>query len=182
MNPRPRANRRKFLKTAAAASAVISLPAFIPGRTLGKDGAVAPSNRHTLGVIGIGPRCTHVLTRILDFKDVQCVAIADVQKSRRDAGKKLVDSKYGNDDLKLYRDLREILDRKDIDSVLIATGDRWHAPAAIMAAKAGKDIYCEKPCGITIGSARNYPVSFRRRAESFRPARTAAALTTTSRR
>jgi predicted dehydrogenase len=101
-------------------------------------------------VIGIGPRCTYDLKAMLGFADVRCLAIADVQASRRDAGKKLVDEHYGNQDLKLYRDFRELLDRKDIDAVLIATGDRWHAPAAILAAEAGKDIYCEKPCGLTI--------------------------------
>jgi predicted dehydrogenase len=87
---------------------------------------------------------------MLQWPDVQCVAIADVQASRRDAGKRLVDEHYKNQDCRLYRDFRELLDRKDIDAVLIATGDRWHAPASIMAAKAGKDVYSEKPCGLTI--------------------------------
>jgi predicted dehydrogenase len=87
---------------------------------------------------------------MLGLPDVQCVAIADVQASRRDAGKKLVDKHYDNHDCNLYRDFRELLDRKDIDAVLIATGDRWHAPASIMAAQAGKDVYSEKPCGLTI--------------------------------
>jgi predicted dehydrogenase len=87
---------------------------------------------------------------MLGLPDVQCVAIADVQASRRDAGKRLVDDHYGNDDCRLYRDFRELLDRQDIDAVLIATGDRWHAPASIMAAQAGKDVYSEKPCGLTI--------------------------------
>jgi predicted dehydrogenase len=78
------------------------------------------------------------------------VAIADVQARRREAGKTLVDQHYGNKDCVLYRDFRELLDRKDIDAVLIATGDRWHGPASIMAAEAGKDVYSEKPCGLTI--------------------------------
>src|SRR5207302_8833238 len=80
----------------------------------------------------------------------RCVAIADVQASRRDAGKAMVDKHYGNEDCLVLRDFRELLDRKDIDAVLIATGDRWHAPASMLAAKAGKDVYSEKPCGITI--------------------------------
>jgi predicted dehydrogenase len=78
------------------------------------------------------------------------VAIAEVQAGRRETGKAMVDSHYGNTDCKVYRDFRELLDRKDIDAVLIATGDRWHAAASIMAAQAGKDVYSEKPCGITI--------------------------------
>ncbi len=93
---------------------------------------------------------------MLGLPDVQCVAIADVQASRRDAGKALVDKHYGNQDCKLYRDFRELLDRKDIDAVLIATGDRWHGPASMMAAEAGKDVYSEKPCGLTIELARSW--------------------------
>ncbi len=109
-----------------------------------------PSEKITLGVIGIGPRCTYDLQAMLKLPDVQCVAIADVQASRRDAGKKLVDTHYGHSDCQLYRDFRELLERKDIDAVIVATGDRWHAPASMLAARAGKDVYSEKPCGLTI--------------------------------
>ena len=130
-------SRRQFLGTAVVAAAA---PWIIPSHVLGLDGAVAPSEKITLGVIGIGPRCTYDLTAMLKLPDVQCVAIADVQATRRDAGKTLVDTHYGNSDLKLYRDFRELLDRKDIDAVLIATGDRWHATASMLAAKAGKDV------------------------------------------
>lgn len=140
-------NRRHFLRTSLAAAAV---PLVMPGHGLGRAGAVAPSNKITLGVIGIGPRCTYDLTAILKFADVQTVAIADVQASRREAGKQLVDQHYGNSDCKVVRDFRELLDRKDIDAVLVATGDRWHATASMMAAQAGKDVYSEKPCGLTI--------------------------------
>jgi predicted dehydrogenase len=141
-------SRRNFLRKSAAVLA--AAPLVVPARALGREGTFAPSDTIHLGVIGIGPRCTYDLKAMLGFADVRCLAIADVQASRRDAGKKLVDEHYGNQDLKLYRDFRELLDRKDIDAVLIATGDRWHAPAAILAAEAGKDIYCEKPCGLTI--------------------------------
>ncbi|HEX7446712.1 MAG TPA: Gfo/Idh/MocA family oxidoreductase [Pirellulales bacterium] len=142
-------SRRAFLRKSAAVLA--AAPLIVPARALGREGATAPSDTINLGVIGIGPRCTYDLKAMLGLADVRCLAIADVQASRRDAGKKLVDEHYGNQDLKLYRDFRELLDRKDIDAVLIATGDRWHAPASILAAEAGKDIYCEKPCGLTIG-------------------------------
>ena len=120
-----------------------------------------------LGVIGIGPRCTYDLKAMLTFADVQCVAIADVQASRREAGKKLVDGHYGNSDCKLYRDFRELLDRKDIDAVLIATGDRWHAPASILAAKAGKDVYSEKPCGLTIADCQELADTMNREKRVF---------------
>lgn len=144
-------SRRGFLGRAAAVSAAFSAPMFVPSSALGLDGAVAPSERITLGVVGIGPRCRYVLGGMLPHKDMQCVAIADVQANRRDEGKKLVDDHYENQDCKLYVDFRKVLDRKDIDAVLIATGDRWHAPASMLAAKAGKDVYSEKPCGLTIG-------------------------------
>ena len=154
MNKRPNTTRQQFLGSSAAATAAASIPWIISSRALGADGAVAPSEKITLGVIGIGPRCTYDLTAMLALPDVQCVAIADVQASRRDAGKALVDKHYGNSDCKLFRDFRELLDRKDIDAVLIATGDRWHTPASIMAAKAGKDVYSEKPCGLTIANCQ----------------------------
>lgn len=147
-------SRREFLIDAAKATAAASLASFVPARALGRDGATAPSEKITLGVIGIGPRCIYDLAPILQFSDVQCVAIAEVQAKRRESGKALVDGQYGNSDCTVYRDFRELLDRKDIDAVLIATGDRWHAAASILAAQAGKDVYSEKPCGITIADCQ----------------------------
>jgi predicted dehydrogenase len=144
-------SRRQFLARSVFAAGIAGLPAIVPGSALGLDPQKsAASERITLGVIGIGPRCKYVLGGMLGLPDVQCVAIADVQASRRNAGKQMVDTHYGNQDVRLHRDFREILDRSDIDAVLIATGDRWHGPASIMAAEAGKDVYSEKPCGITI--------------------------------
>ena len=93
---------------------------------------------------------------------MRCVAIAEVQARRRKAGKKLVDEHYGNSDCRVYRDFRELLGRKDIDAVLIATGDRWHARASILAAKAGKDVYSEKPCGLTIAACQELANTMRR--------------------
>lgn len=140
--------RRNFL--ASTASVAATAPWFFSGTALAADAAVAPSEKITLGMIGIGPRGTYDLQAMLGLSDVQCVAIADVQASRRDAGKALVDKHYGNTNCRLYGDFRELLERKDIDAVLIATGDRWHAAASILAAQAGKDVYSEKPCGLTI--------------------------------
>jgi predicted dehydrogenase len=144
MSNKPGQTRRQFLGQSVAAAAV---PWILPATGAG---AFAPSEKITLGVIGIGPRCTYDLQAMLALPDVQCVAIADVQASRRDAGKALVDKHYGNSDCRLFCDFRELLDRKDIDAVLVATGDRWHAPASMLAAEAGKDVYSEKPCGLTI--------------------------------
>ena len=149
------ATRRDVLKRSIAAGAAISFPWVIPASALGRGAIPAPSERITLGVIGIGPRCTYDMGSILKEPDVRCVAICDVQKSRREAGKRLVDGHYGNSDTVLYRDFRELLARPDIDTVIIATGDRWHSPASILAAEAGKDVYSEKPCGLTIADCQN---------------------------
>lgn len=146
------ASRRQFLLGATAASAAASLATVWPDEALAR--AISPNEKISLGVIGIGPRCTYDLKSMLQFNDVRCVAIADVQAKRREAGKVLVDETYGAKDCVLYRDFRDLLARKDIDAVLIATGDRWHAAASILAAKAGKDVYSEKPCGITIAACQ----------------------------
>jgi predicted dehydrogenase len=145
-------SRRDFVLGSVAAAAAAAT--FVPAHVLGRDGKRAPSEKLTLGVIGIGPRCTYDLKAMLPFQDIRVLAIADVQARRREAGKTLVDQHYANKDCLLFRDFRELLDRKDIDAVLIATGDRWHAPASILAAKAGKDVYSEKPCGITIAACQ----------------------------
>ena len=143
--------RRAWLKGSLAASGALAVPWIVPSSALGRQkGREAASERIALGVIGVGPRCTYDLKAMLKLPDVQCVAICDVQKNRREAGKRLLDEHYGNTDCAAYRDYRELIDRPDIDAVLIATGDRWHAPASIRAARAGKDVYCEKPCGLTI--------------------------------
>lgn len=157
--------RRDFLITGAAAA--IAAPYFVSSKALGAGDNVAPSEKITLGVVGIGPRCTYDMKSILQLNDVQCLAISDVQKSRRDAGKKLVDDQYGNDDCVLYRDFREMLSRDDIDAVIVATGDRWHAAASILAAEAGKDVYSEKPCGITIGDCQNISKTFEKTGRVF---------------
>ena len=160
-------SRREFLLGTAAATAAASIVSVIPARALGRDGAIAPGDKILLGVVGIGPRCTYDLTAMLQLPDVRCVAIAEVQAKRRDAGKSLVDQHYGNTDCAVYRDFRELLDRKDIDAVLVATGDRWHAAASILAAKAGKDVYSEKPCGITIADCQELADTMQRERRVF---------------
>ena len=159
---RSRISRRRFLAAATGAGAVCSLPMFLPGRVLGKDGAVSPSERIVLAGLGIGNRGQHVLGCMLEEPVVQFVAIADARRIRREAIKNLADAKYGNKDCATYRDFREMLARPDIDAVLIATGDRWHTLASIYAAKAGKDVYCEKPCSMTIAESRALADTFRR--------------------
>jgi hypothetical protein len=157
-------NRRAFVLGSASAAAAA---AFVPSRALAQEGVVGANDRINFGIIGIGPRCTYDVKAMLPFSDVRCVAIADVQATRRNAGKQLVDEHYGNQDCELYRDFRELLDRKDIDAVLIATGDRWHAVASILAAQAGKDVYSEKPCGITIAACQELAKTMHREKRVF---------------
>lgn len=139
--------RRKFLGTTALA---IGFPTIIPGSALGKNGTVAPSNRIVMGGIGIGPRGREVLKCFLDQPDVQFVAIADVQETRRETVRRMANRKYDNEDCSKCSDMFEILGREDIDVVQITTGDHWHTLGTILAAKAGKDMYTEKPCSMTI--------------------------------
>src|SRR3954453_21723200 len=100
--------RRDLLKRSAAAGAVLAAPWFVPAAALGREGKTAPSERITLGAIGIGPRCTYDLQAMLKQPDVQCVAVCDVQASRREAGKKLVDGHYQTQDCAAYRDFHEL--------------------------------------------------------------------------
>ncbi len=86
--------------------------------------------------------------------DVQMLAVCDVRGTQRRKAKATVDQKYGNQDCAAYIDLRELLARDDIDAVLIATGDNWHTMAAMLAARAGKDMYCEKPMSVTVVEGR----------------------------
>ena len=148
--------RRSFLRsTLATTGGLIAAPTIIPSSALGLGGAVPPSERIIMAGIGVGNRGRDVLSAILPEKDVQFVADCDPQKSRREMIKRIVDEHYGNQDCKLYRDIREFLaERTDVDAVLSTTGDRWHALAAVMAMRAGKDIYSEKPSSMTIAEGQ----------------------------
>jgi hypothetical protein len=159
--------RRQFFKTTLQAGALLLAPQVVPGAVLGKDGGVAPSERIVLGAIGIGNRGSYVLSCFLHEPDLRFVAICDVKAARREAVKKMADTKYGNQDCAMYRDLHELLARSDIDAVLIATGPNWHATASILAAKAGKDVYCEKPCTKNIAQSLALAATFRRTGQVF---------------
>lgn len=149
-----RTSRRVFLRQTAALAAA---PYFVPASALGADGAVAPSDRITLGFIGVGMMGRGHLRIFLQYPEAQVVAACDVDQWRREDAKKTTEEAYaaakgqGNyQGCQTYNDLRELLARDDVDAVVIATGDRWHGPATVLAAKAGKDIYCEKPASLTI--------------------------------
>jgi hypothetical protein len=161
-------SRRRFLKTTLAATgAAVLAPTIIPSSALGRDGAVAPSERIVLGGIGIGNRGTYDLGCFLEQKDVQFAAVCDIKEARRSTIKRLADEKYGNQDCATYRDFHELLARDDIDAVLIATGPNWHGTAAMYAARAGKDIYCEKPCTKNISQSLILAETMRRTGRVF---------------
>ncbi len=167
-NKKTQLPRRRFLKTAVStAGAAVMAPTIIPSSALGLDGAVAPSERIVVGGIGIGRRGGYDLSCFLPQKDVQFVAVCDVKEKRRGEVKKIADDHYGNQDCATYRDFRELLDRSDIDAVLIATGPNWHATAAMAAAKAGKDMYCEKPVTKNISQSLILAETMRRTGRVF---------------
>ncbi len=142
-----RIERRSFLKGAVGAA---MFPYVVSSSALGKDGAVAPSNKIVVGAIGVGPQGTGVMRNFLGQKDAQVVAVCDLKSNVLADRKKLVDKRYGDTGCAAYSDFRELLARKDIDAVLIATTDHWHVLCAIAAAKAKKDMYVEKPMGVSL--------------------------------
>lgn len=170
MSLRSNLPRREFLKKAVAASAVAIAPRVVPSSALGKDATVAPSQRIGMGFIGLGGQggghfrggaWTYLPGGYLGRPDVQALAVCDVRRARREDAQRTAEQRYaeryGKGSYKAceaYVDFRDVLARKDIDAVLIATPIHWHALMAIMAAKAGKDVYCEKPTALTIGESR----------------------------
>src|SRR4051794_32231944 len=158
-------SRREFVKSAAVATTLAS-PYFVPASVFG---TAAPSNRINVACIGVGNQGWSNLLRFLKQADCQVVTVCDVNRGSH--GYKEPDDFYGREPAKkeveqyyakkknvgkyagcdAYNDFREVLNRKDVDAVMLAPPDHWHEPMSIAAAEAGKDIYCEKPLGLTIG-------------------------------
>lgn len=163
--------RRRLLQHGLAGTAALAVPTIIPGRALGAagTGVAAPSNRVRLGLIGCGDlgRGGHHLGRMLNTADVEVVAVCDVDAQHRADARARTNQKYGNENCKEYLDFRDVVDRADIDAVIIVTPDHWHALPAIAAAEAGKDIYCEKPLSLTVEEGRAMVRATRRYARVF---------------
>jgi predicted dehydrogenase len=140
-------NRRQFLRKIIGASAgVVGFPYLVQSSALGKAGTVAASERITIGFIGVGGHGRAVnLKNFLGNADAQAVAVCDVETKHMNIARDMVNTKYGNKDCATYKDFRKIIERDDIDAVMISTPDHWHVPISIMAARAGKDVECEKP-------------------------------------
>ena len=174
--------RRDFFRTSAVAMSgmVLTGPRIVPASVFGAN---APSNRIVIGCIGVGGMGTNNMMGLMANKDVQIVAVCDVEKGSREYGhwynkggwlgrepaQKRVEEYYarqkGTGNFKGcagYVDFREMLVRDDIDAVVIATPDHWHATPTIMAAETGKDIYCEKPLALTISEGRAMVKAVRR--------------------
>ena len=157
--------RRGFLTGAAVA---VGVPYFVPAAALGADGRAAPSDRVTLGCIGVGNQGSGNLRAFLSRGDVQVLAICDPHGERRDAALAAVGAKSGAaNPCKGYNDFRDLLARDDIDAVSIGSNDHWHALHAIAAARAGKDMYCEKPLGTTVAEGLAMTAAVRRYGRIF---------------
>jgi len=150
-------SRRRFLGTAATLSAFFIVPRYV----LGGKGYTAPSDMINVGFIGAGRQAISLQKSFLATGEAQIIAASDVYKSKLESFAAQANSFYaakaGNETYKgcsKHHDFREILKNKEIDAVIIATPDHWHAVQAIMAAEAGKDIYCEKPLSLTIKEGR----------------------------
>jgi len=153
MIPLP-STRRSFLKTSAL---LLSAPLILPSRVWSAE--TAPSKRLTIGCIGMGKMMGGHLRGYLNRDDVEVLAVCDVDTTRREHAKKTVDTAYTAKTggtyvgCAAYNDFREVIARKDIDIVVIATPDHWHAYIAIAAVRAGKDVYCEKPLTYNVREA-----------------------------
>jgi len=135
----PSLSRRRFLQSTAVASAPFILPSGI------LSAEVKPNDKISVGFIGMGKQNGGLMNRFMGAKEAICVAVSDCDTTRRNAARDKANGRQKNKDCKAYEDFREIIARKDIDAVCIATPDHWHAIQTIAALESGKDVYCEKP-------------------------------------
>jgi len=154
-----RVTRRRFL--AGTAAALGAAPLFVSSRVFGANDRIA------VGAIGVGGQGRGDMGAFLGFNDVRVVAVCDVVKEHRDAARAMVDGRYGNADCRDYRDFREIITRPDIDAVMIATPDHWHAVISVEAMRHGKDVFCEKPETLTVRQGRVMVETARRHGRFF---------------
>lgn len=162
MNSGIRVSRRSFLEKVGAGSAFMLLPEVVVRRSWAQ-----PNERIVVGAVGINGRGRYILSSFLQYPDVQVVAVCDVVRERRESAKAMVDERYGTQDCQSYIDFREMLERPDIDAIMIATGDNNHALVSVLSARAGKDIFCEKPLSVTIAESRAVADTVRRYGRVF---------------
>ena len=160
-------NRRAFLGRSASVAGSLALPNLIPASAMGTDGHVAPSSRINLAQIGLGVMGRGHVRRLANDPAVTLRAICDVDQERLRTQQENVAAIYQDKRCAAYTDYREMLARDDIDGVVIVTPDHWHTPQAIEAAKAGKDIYCEKPVSICVREGRELERTVRQHGRIF---------------
>jgi len=168
-------DRREFLKqTAKSVAAAAVLPNIVPASILGLRGATAPSNRLALGCVGMGKQMGGHVNTFLRNSETQVVAMCDVESIRLGMHQSRANEFYANqlgqaayNGVEAYKDFRELVSRPDIDAVVVATPDHWHALVAIAAMKSGKDVYCEKPLTLTIAEAQALVKAARRYGRVF---------------
>lgn len=154
-------NRRQFLKSSTATLAALSLPNIVPASAFGANDKI------TIGCIGVGGMGTMNMQNFLKLDGCRVVAVCDTYKDRQEKAKNLVDTQYGDKGCANFGDYRELIARKDIDAVMIAVQDHWHALVATAAAAAGKDLYCEKPMGVSVADGQVILKAIRRHKRVF---------------
>ena len=139
-------SRRRFLQLLGTSA--FAAPMIVPSRVFGAN------ERITMGAIGMGNRGRNDLKGFLRFDDVQVLSVCDVVPQHAAEAKRHVDARHGNQDCTVTAEYREILEREDIDTVMIGTPDHWHAIIATEAMRSGKDVFCEKPETLTVQEGR----------------------------
>jgi len=175
MNEKNTTTRRQFLRDSTTTAAGVALGLNLLGAPAIRS-VCGANEKIRVGFIGVGNRGTQLLHGFMAQDDVEVAALCDVyepylKRSHADVGKTMLDSlgsrvpKMGEESLRevaRYKDFRRLLDRKDIDAVVIATPDHWHAVQTIMACQAGKDVYVEKPLSVTVVEGRKMVQAARR--------------------
>ncbi len=147
-------SRRHFLRNAGiVAGTAIVFPHIIPARALGLNGTVSPSNRIVLGALGMG-HGHHNMSQFLGMDDVQVVAVCDLDTTQRAKGLNTINSKYDNKAARGYNDFRDMFAKENLDAVMLAAPDHWHAILAVTAARAGIHVWGEKPLAHTLAEGR----------------------------
>ncbi len=161
-------SRRRFLRQSTrAAVAATAFPTVVSSSVFGAGDTPAPSNRIGVGCIGVGEQGCGVMGNFLSHPEARVLAICDVNARNLEIARQMVNKRYGNQDCATYRDFREMLARPDIDVVQVATPDHWHVLAALAAVRAGKDVYVEKPLGLSLREDQTLREEVRKRDRRF---------------
>ena len=154
-------SRRAAIRRGGGLLAGVLAPTILPSRVFALDGS-APSNKITIGCIGVGGMGSGNMGSFLGLDDCRVVAVCDVNRGKAEGARNRVNGHYKDQGCQAYGDFRELIARSDIDAIMLATPDHWHGPIAVAAAKAGKDIYGEKPLAHSYHEGRRIADAMRR--------------------